>query len=163
MATKRSLFDSSTAALFVLVRQQMKGQDSIVVAHGADPRQVKKEMVDQGRCSYEQPRFFSISETIELNSDDDEDKLQVTGGGSGGGSGGGGGGGGGRRRPTHYDGAAFGCLSSFDWTVLDTVDLEALTTAPLKGVPATAPAHLARRARAARPTTRGGCGRSSSP
>jgi hypothetical protein len=27
--------------------------------------------------------------------------------------------------------------------VLDTVDLEALTTAPLKGVPATAPAHLA--------------------
>ena len=70
--------NSSTAALFVLVRQQMKGQDSIVVAHGTDPRQVKKEMVDQGRCSSEQPRFFSISETIELNSDDDEEKLPVT-------------------------------------------------------------------------------------
>ena len=42
-----------------------------------------------------------------------------------------------------YDGAAFGCLSSFDWATLDAIDLEALSTAPIKGKPAAAPAHLA--------------------
>ena len=55
--------------------------------------------------------------------------------------GGGGGGGGGRRQ--RYDGAAFGCLSSFDWATLDSISLEALSTAPTKGKPVAAPSHLA--------------------
>ena len=67
---------ATTEALFNLVRQQMEGEDFIVVAHGTDPRVVKKEMADQGR-EPEQPRFFSISETIELNSEDDEEDLPV--------------------------------------------------------------------------------------
>ena len=55
----------------------MQGESSIRVAHGKDPRRIKKEVVDQGLES-EPPRFFSIAETIELNSDDDEEKLTVT-------------------------------------------------------------------------------------
>ena len=67
---------ATTEALFNLVRQQMEGEDFIVVAHGTDPRVVKKEMADQGR-EPEQQRFFSIAETIELNSDGDEEDLPV--------------------------------------------------------------------------------------
>ena len=67
---------ATTEALFNLVRQQMEGEDFIVVEHGTDPRVVKKEMADQGR-EPEQQRFFSIAETIELNSDGDEEDLPV--------------------------------------------------------------------------------------
>ena len=69
--------DITTEVLFDLVREKLKGQSSIVVAHGKDPRVVKREGVDQGRDA-EEPRFFSMGETIELNSDDDEEKLSVT-------------------------------------------------------------------------------------
>ena len=68
---------ATTAALFTFVRLNMQGESSISVAHGTDPRRIKKEVVDQG-LEPEQPRFFSIAETIELNSDDDEEKLSVT-------------------------------------------------------------------------------------
>ena len=68
---------ATTAALFTFVRLNMQGESSISVAHGTDPRRIKKEVVDQG-LEPELPRFFSIAETIELNSDDDEEKLSVT-------------------------------------------------------------------------------------
>ena len=68
---------ANTAALFKFVRQNMKGEDFIRVAHGTDPRRIKKELVDQGLES-EPPRFFSIAEIIELNSEDDEEKLTMT-------------------------------------------------------------------------------------
>ena len=68
---------ATTINLFQLVRMNMQGESSIRVAHGQDPRRIKKEVVDQGLES-EPPRFFSIAETIELNSDDDEEKLPVT-------------------------------------------------------------------------------------
>jgi hypothetical protein len=47
--------------------------------------------------------------------------------------GGGGGGGGGRRQ--RYDGAAFGCLSSFDWATLDAISsLERWSIRAIKGL-----------------------------
>ena len=66
----------TTEDFFNFVRLNMEGEDYIIVTHGADPRVVKKEVVDQG-LEPEQPRFFSISETIELNSEDDEEDLPV--------------------------------------------------------------------------------------
>ena len=66
----------TTEDFFNFVRLNMEGEDYIIVTHGADPRVVKKEVVDQG-LEPEQPRSFSISGTIELNSDDDEEKLPM--------------------------------------------------------------------------------------
>ena len=68
---------ATTINLFQFVRMNMQGESSIRVAHGTDPRRIKKEFVDHGLES-EPPRFFSIAETSERNSDDDEEKLTVT-------------------------------------------------------------------------------------
>jgi len=61
---------SSTQILFEHVCEMMKGEDGIKVAHGRDPRKVKREMIEDG--VEDTICFFSISEVIELDSDADD-------------------------------------------------------------------------------------------
>ena len=54
------------------VREQLPGDNLIIVSWGKDPRKVKKEQVETG-VGEEPIRFFSIGSTISLVSEDEED------------------------------------------------------------------------------------------
>eukprot|EP00966_Prymnesium_polylepis_P078005 1808351-Prymnesium_polylepis.1 len=62
-----------TRTLFEHVVEQMQGENSIRVAHGRDPRKVKREIINNGTDLETSITFFSIYETIELDSDTDSD------------------------------------------------------------------------------------------
>ena len=59
------------------VREQLPGDNLIIVSWGKDPRKVKKEQVEAG-VEERTPKFFSVGGTIILDSDDDEEQPIAT-------------------------------------------------------------------------------------
>ena len=63
----------STRTLFDHIVEQMEGEDFILVSHGRDPRKVKREVIERGEELEQTIKFFSLYETIVLDSGTDSD------------------------------------------------------------------------------------------